>query len=340
MPFSADTPEAINKIIEHGIETITNDEFDDFNMYLDKMIQRFYHDANRDIIKRMLHWARHPTLNLFTIEDLREIEIYERTKEFKNGTMNKEEYEQFNGYTSWIDCPFGYVSKQRDYVIIEDISNWNTLYKIVSNGGTYNPNRNDDTHMKIIKNRLGTFSRSYVKFIEIIQSIWNSSTIRDDMNSSYVTWYSIHEWDNKQNELRNCQDLLKKQLDSSNKIINDLKGEIQTLKNENMNQTKIYNEIQTLKKQIINQDKIYNESIDKFKEQIKMLTEQNAILQSKVDAIERKHAPELIEYDYELIKSRIDIFRHELKMTQRIFARIINSRYNVPIATAIPISSK
>lgn len=60
-------------------------------------------------------------------------------------------------------------------------------------------------------------------------------------------------------------------------------------------------------------------------------------LKAKLDSVERKFAPELIEYDYDEISSRLDPIRDELKMMQRVFGRAVRLRYMAPVAIAVPL---
>ncbi len=92
-----------------------------------------------------------------------------------------------------------------------------------------------------------------------------------------------------------------------------------------------------------------NKEIESLTSQIKNLENKNQLLQnqitndnykinliqSKLDAIERKYTPELIEYNYEEISARLDPIRSELKMAQRIFARIIRTHYEAPLAISV-----
>lgn len=100
-------------------------------------------------------------------------------------------------------------------------------------------------------------------------------------------------------------------------------------------------EIVTLKDEIAKTKSLLSELIQwktNMKEQHSNQQDTIDTLRKRLGAIERKHAPELIEYNYEEIKSRIDPFRDELKMTHRVFARLIRLRYEVPLA--IPICTK
>ncbi len=58
-------------------------------------------------------------------------------------------------------------------------------------------------------------------------------------------------------------------------------------------------------------------------------------MQTKLEALEAKVSPELIKYDYEEIKQRIDPIRDELMIASRIFDRILRSREKLPIAVAV-----
>lgn len=78
-----------------------------------------------------------------------------------------------------------------------------------------------------------------------------------------------------------------------------------------------------------------NKEIEQLREQLDTYRNTIKIIQNKLDAIERKYTPELIEYNYEEIKARLDPIRFELKMTQRVFARIIRNHYEVPLAISV-----
>ncbi len=58
-------------------------------------------------------------------------------------------------------------------------------------------------------------------------------------------------------------------------------------------------------------------------------------LTSKVSQIEQHLPTEMVEYDYEAIKERLDPIREELSIVQRTFKRFINAQYKVPIAILV-----
>lgn len=76
-------------------------------------------------------------------------------------------------------------------------------------------------------------------------------------------------------------------------------------------------------------------------EQSVAMDEENARLRAQsgkdrqeIEYLRSMFAP---EYDYDEIKSRLDPIRDELKITQRIFGRIIRNRYAAPVAIAVPL---
>ncbi len=58
-------------------------------------------------------------------------------------------------------------------------------------------------------------------------------------------------------------------------------------------------------------------------------------LTSKVNKIEHHLPTEIVEYDYDAIKERLDPIREELSIVQRTFRRIIHAQYKVPIAVLV-----
>jgi hypothetical protein len=76
-------------------------------------------------------------------------------------------------------------------------------------------------------------------------------------------------------------------------------------------------------------------SIATLEQQVKELQEDNTMLKAKLSSIEQAVGLD-VKYDYYEIYSRIEPFRNELLLTQRIFARILRGRYSLPIA--IPVA--
>ena len=74
MTFNA-TPETINEMIKYGEELLLKNHWEDFNEYLESMIEKFFPDAHLNVINKMLEWAKYPTLPLITLKDLKKLEI-------------------------------------------------------------------------------------------------------------------------------------------------------------------------------------------------------------------------------------------------------------------------
>lgn len=74
-----------------------------------------------------------------------------------------------------------------------------------------------------------------------------------------------------------------------------------------------------------------------LEDRIESLSNENKQLQNQIGDLNTKFVPELIEYDYDEIKSRISPIRAELKMAQRIFGKAIRLRYMAPVAIAVSL---
>ncbi len=134
-----------------------------------------------------------------------------------------------------------------------------------------------------------------MKFVEIIER-----SIFKDVNSLLITYHAcctniIHSLWSKTNNMK-----LSSQLQ-------DLTDEVQRLKRKN----------EALEYQL--ESKQY---------ELRRLT-------SKVNKIEQHLPTEIVEYDYEAIKERLNPIRDELNIVQRTFRRIIHAQYKVPIAVLV-----
>jgi hypothetical protein len=58
-------------------------------------------------------------------------------------------------------------------------------------------------------------------------------------------------------------------------------------------------------------------------------------LKANVDFLGRTRHATPVEYDYAMIRKRIDPIRSELKVAQRIFARVIRNTYTIPVAVMV-----
>jgi len=78
--------------------------------------------------------------------------------------------------------------------------------------------------------------------------------------------------------------------------------------------------------------------IDEFNHKLSIVYDKYLRLKQEVDSIKNRIAiaiPEFVIYNYDEIKTHIDPFRHELLITQRIFARNIKIRSNLPVAEIV-----
>ncbi len=82
-----------------------------------------------------------------------------------------------------------------------------------------------------------------------------------------------------------------------------------------------------------------NGQLEYLQSQVYVSNNKISLLQTELQFIKAKFTPELVEYDYEAIKSRLDPIREELKMAQRLFARIIRNQYQAPMAVLVGTKS-
>ncbi len=279
MSFNNTQSDTINKMIEFGTKIIdSNLEFD---IYIKEMIHRFFPGANIDIITKMLEWAKYPTLCMITLDNLKDMEINERTTKFKKQVkdtiVSQDQYNAFNNMIELIrGCStFGYYKYSN--VSVWEINNqpmlsWNNITIFIQdNRAGFGPNQHN--MFMIAENII-----SHIKFTETIRSIW--------MNNN--------------NRIQSRNEKFEQSLENLTMINDELCKQVQSLTS-----------------------------------QIKKLENKNQLLQDRLNTIEGKYTPELIKYDYDEIRARLDPIRSELKITQRIFARIIRNHYEVPLAISV-----
>lgn len=81
------------------------------------------------------------------------------------------------------------------------------------------------------------------------------------------------------------------------------------------------------------------------KDQLQVLLSDNAkmakqieTLTSQLSEMRSQFMPELVKYDYNEIRARLDPIRRELKLVQRLFARIIRSQYEHQYEVQLPMA--
>ncbi len=375
MPFDNNQPEAINQMIEFGTKLI--DSNIKFDLYVNEMIKNFFPEANIDIVKIMLEWAKYPTLRMITLDNLKEIEINERTTKFKkqvkNTIVSQDQYNKFNAIIENIKGShvFGNAnnSKLQNY---KEIKCWNDIFDTISlyeRFPSYIGFSYDNQTFANAENII-----SYVNFTEIIKSIWisniNHIQSKNDKFEQFVEKFDkeVESLTSKINDLERENELQSEgcAIDCyNNKLINDKFED--SLHKMRIDQHDFREEVQLLKCHIVNLiNKLNKECViscnnkfeqsleklttvnDDLREQVQLLTFQIKnledknqflqdqivsdtrkinLIQSKLGEFERKYTPELISYDYNVIKARLDPIRSELKMAQRIFAKIIHKNY-------------
>ncbi len=90
---------------------------------------------------------------------------------------------------------------------------------------------------------------------------------------------------------------------------------------------------------MVKQIESLNGQLEYLQSQVYVSNNKISLLQTELHSIKARFTPELVEYDYEAIKSRLDPIREELKMAQRLFARIIRNQYQAPMAVLVGTKS-
>ncbi len=81
------------------------------------------------------------------------------------------------------------------------------------------------------------------------------------------------------------------------------------------------------------------------KDQLQVLLSSNAKMAEQIESLtnqlnemKTQFTPELVEYDYDEIKARLDPIRRELKLVQHLFTRIIRNRYEGQYEVQLPMA--
>jgi hypothetical protein len=168
------TLELTNEMIQFGSQL----DYQDYSEYQFVMIQKFYPDADINVINQMTEWAKYPTFNLITLDVLKHIEITACEKVAKiNGADYSHMFDTVSNVTSICHannsrCKLLQVGR------IDLGMSWNQLDYITLSG--YNlVNQNGTACFQCIT--MGC------KFVIMIRCIWdanhNSSQIIIDLQS-------------------------------------------------------------------------------------------------------------------------------------------------------------
>ncbi len=294
------TIEETNRMI-----AFANENFDcnsDVDQFIDLMVKEFFPDADIAIIKQIFEWSKYPDLKIIKVSDIMQIERDELTRQMKkrlNGTV----------------CSNDEYQRYRDM-----LSNFNEPHLY-------------DNFVKLIHTEI-------ISFNKIIILLWHYPT-----NGYYTSLYTSRQhylsnasiylayscviisiWETKKKD--RFQSLL-----SSNakmvKQIESLNGQLEYL------QSQVYVSNAKMVKQI----ESLNGQLEYLQSQVYVSNNKISLLQTELHSIKARFTPELVEYDYEAIKSRLDPIREELKMAQRLFARIIRNQYQAPMAVLVGTKS-
>lgn len=123
----------------------------DLSEFQNEMIQKFYPDADIDTINKMMTWAKYPTLNCITLNELKTIESNIRENKFKAIPAQMIDQDQLNKHNQVI----GKINSARESGLQSNNNPrcWNHLMNASFEGF-------DNTKM-------------HLRFVNIISSIWD-----------------------------------------------------------------------------------------------------------------------------------------------------------------------
>jgi len=167
------TPELTREMIQYGkaLTHLTHQE------YQSMMIEKFYPDADTEVIDQMVEWSKYPTLNLITLKELKDIEIELAQESTDHQTLycfnsNKINIENATSFGIAAGC-----SHDQTRVFSGTRHSWKSMTTVIINteythravfGGLSEPKVNS------------YYVATYTAFVNIMQSIWSAHKLTQD----------------------------------------------------------------------------------------------------------------------------------------------------------------
>lgn len=209
------------------------------------------------------------------------------------------------------------------------------------------------------------YTRRDGRCMRLVLPIWNNYSIPVSSDTGYIGWVrSFHTIAIKSKPDVICDTTIKRYLDSLKCVIDPHKYDLRKIygdisfDNLHIHSAFVvarsliesFNEVNVAEvKALVLENRSIRKQLSDNEVEIKSLVGENQLLReqsnanhlviqhlkSKIETIERKISPELIEYDYDEIKSRLDPIRSEMKIVHRVFSRLIANSYAIPMATPV-----
>lgn len=167
------TPETINSMIKYGEALLLKDHWEDFTEYLESMIEKFFPDAHLNVINKMLEWAKYPTLPLISLNDLKELEIGVREKQFKESISTKiVANSTMDNHNKIIACinsgiEFGREGKKQNMIRNGKLTTWAKCLRLIESYPGFGCAPHGCCLYAYAEN-----INSHASFINIVQSVW------------------------------------------------------------------------------------------------------------------------------------------------------------------------
>jgi hypothetical protein len=168
------SPESINKLTKFGMELASTDI--SYSDYQTKMIEKFYADADIEMINQMTEWASQPLMKLITVESLKSMVLKAMKKQFKKRAdemvQSQQQLTNYNNEVSQVtnatEIPIGgcdgrsHIQKYVLYISSNNAHTWPLFVKMIQ------------SYLYLQE----TYSnyQDHVKFVDHIHSAWIETT--------------------------------------------------------------------------------------------------------------------------------------------------------------------
>lgn len=192
---------------------------------VNQMIQKFYPDADRNMLNQMLDWAKYPTLHLVSFKKLKAMAVAIVENKFKSSistqVISQTQLDQHNGQKVALSSGTCWAYKPTNNIIIDiNKTKWNKL----TQGLWSEANGYWQTNLYDI--RIPIELTDHIRFVNIIQSIWLSRV------STIAT--NVSQLDQKQIQLAKAVQETQAEYSKLLELVSDLRSNYSELQHQTM----------------------------------------------------------------------------------------------------------
>jgi hypothetical protein len=183
---------------------------------------------------------------------------------------------------------------------------------------------NGHAYLQNMKNNIGRVKERIDVLIFILQIPIKSQTDTNDQLYDQFMSYITAFLDSKASGTERCPDTIRDIMIHAFKTVCRVLHDLKQKEIEEIRMTQLFVDVGTL----LQENAKHKEKIGEQEIEINRL-------KANVDFLGRTRHATPVEYDYAMIRKRIDPIRSELKVAQRIFARVIRNTYTIPVAVMV-----